>query len=124
RLLACEVSSHRLEALIVNVYAPNNPDERRRLLLELDDLLLNFHDPEKDIILIGDWNFVENPERDRVNSSLSDTVSKRIIESICSRLNLVDAWLAIKPEEVGHSWARSMGGNLQAARIDRAYISR
>jgi hypothetical protein len=82
RWVMTHLRSQILEALVVNVYGPNDPQERRAFLLDLQDRLRRVQVAGLPIILVGDWNFVLDPSTDRLDSDLSDRQSRQILEAI------------------------------------------
>ncbi len=57
------------------------------------------------IIILGDFNFVENPETDRSKASIAyqneTEISRRIFGDISSARNLVDIYKHLHPNGVG-----------------------
>jgi exonuclease III len=87
---------HNRESLnILNIYAPNRPEERDSMWRELwrrwaDDTQLPFP-----TIALGDWNFVEDP-LDR-NSATTEIVPESF-KRLKDLLRLQDGWRATFPD--------------------------
>ena len=108
--------------LLVNVYAPNDRQERERLVGQMQ----NWPWPESEVVLFGDFNCVQSPHLDRLGGMRSGRPEIPELEVLLRALNLEDAQtLATSgmeddvPEPVDYYtfWnARS------ASRIERFYV--
>ena len=123
RWLIARLHSQVVDAILVNVYAPNDSNGRRRLLLALRDKLRGFVDLGLPFVLAGDWNFVLDPRLDRLSSTLNDAASRTLMGELCEEFGLVDPWRVEFPESSGFTWIREASGRTSAARLDRFYVS-
>lgn len=122
RITIVKVSAKDLHFQLVNVYAPATQNPRR---LFMDQLILQLEahiDPRLPIVLLGDFNFVENPERDRSNEQNRDIFSAEKMAELRATFDLVDIWEELSME-IGHTWHRLASGAVQSARLDRIYVS-
>lgn len=122
RLVISRINVRGLHAQLVSVYCPANSQERRAFMPALQEALTANLSQELPTILAGDFNFVEDPARDRSNRLNSDVPSTSILQEISTEWDLLDAWSALKTE-IGHTWHRMANGTAQTSRIDRVYIS-
>ncbi|CAI5712111.1 unnamed protein product [Peronospora farinosa] len=109
--------------LLVNVYAPNDRQERERLFR----LMREWPWPQLEVVLFGDFNCVQSPHLDRLGGLRSGRPESPELETLLQALGLEDAQtLAASamedevPEPVDYYtfWnARS------ASRIDRFYVN-
>ena len=65
------IKTKNLKITIVNVYGPDRPNQRKEFYNKLYQQLLKFP-KEKHIIMAGDFNMVETPEKDRTGGRTSD----------------------------------------------------
>jgi exonuclease III len=113
---------------VVGLYAPNKPTERREFFARQQDLLLDQPDNVPVAanlynIVLGDFNCVENPRLDRVNTTNIDpTTSDGVVEllGLTSGLNCVDVWRKLNPNARATTWRNTARGS----RIDRVYLDR
>lgn len=119
RWIVGRTSSYRLEGMVVNVYAPNTITEHRVFLRELQGYLGTVHEPDFLLILGGDWNFFEDPERDRLVSATADSTTTSIMSEICAQHDLVEMWRHVHPGMAGYTWTANRNGHHSAARLDR-----
>ena len=67
RLLVVNIQIETVKYSLVNVYCPNHPSERKTFLLKLKHFLY----PSTNVILGGDFNFVENLRKDKIGGNLN-----------------------------------------------------
>lgn len=108
---------------IVCVYAPDKPYERVSFLRTLKNTLVEFCgiDP---VILAGDLNFVEDPNRDRMGKDLEKpqfTKGREEFDQIARFFDLCDAHVTLGKEK-SFTWTNKKG-DVQS-RLDRIYISK
>ena len=61
RVACIYITCQNVKYRLLNIYAPNNPTERKDFIANLEDYL----SINRTFIIGGDWNFVENPSLDR-----------------------------------------------------------
>ena len=103
---------------ICNIYAPNtdNPtffDETFKMLA---------HDCENRI-LVGDFNLVMLPSKDRIGSQFNKFEAREVIDRAMEELLLCEIWRDRNPDEKRYSWYKCRPV-LRASRIDFAIISK
>ena len=104
---------------IICVYAPNDTMDRKRFISSLDFILST----PREIIMGGDWNFVEDSERDRVGGYVGNgTVGAVEFKKLREDFSLRDAFRQLLPNRRGLdciTWRRQD----VHCRLDRFYIS-
>lgn len=108
---------------VVCIYAPDSPGERVIFLESLFKKLPEFcgQDP---VIMAGDFNFVEDTERDRMgtNQDLSQFTRGNLkFNQIAEHFNLKDVHLMLNDEMPSYTWSNAKG-DVQS-RLDRMYVS-
>jgi len=103
---------------IINLYPPNDLGLKIAFLREAETILSELSDL-KDPILTADWNFTENAI-DRSPEHKDDNVLLGIWNSIKTKLNLVDGWRTLNPED--HTFTFSQESGKRMSRIDRIYV--
>ena len=116
RLICVDIDMAGCRHRYINVYQPNIPGERVRFIDALDQYLLG----TRDIILGGDFNFVENLVLDKHGGNLNrgDTGSASM-KRICAEFFLKDAFRGRCPNRKEYSFRE---GPIHV-RLDRFYIS-
>jgi hypothetical protein len=116
RAITVNMMINDIEYQFINVYSPNNPKERKEFILNLDKLIT-----KKNVILGGDFNFVENNLRDKLGGNLDfGEVGKKEIALIKDTFNLIDPFRKLHPDVREYTWSL----NNVSTRIDRFYISK
>jgi hypothetical protein len=117
RCLVVNIEHHSERFRLVNVYCPTRPKERVDFLLNLRNHLYG----ATNIILAGDFNFVENLSLDKVGGNLAvgDT-GLREIKILKDDFALVEVFRHLFPSAAEVTW----GNNLVFSRLDRFYVSR
>jgi exonuclease III len=101
RAFMIAVPWHNGELLtILNIYAPNQAEERDKMWKELWERWAN--DPQLPFpdIALGDWNFVEDP-LDR-SSGVTEIVPESF-KRLKNLFNLIDSWRATFPDTRGYT---------------------
>ena len=100
---------------LINCYAPNDPTARKAYIESLDIYLINDFEP----ILGGDWNFVEDLEKDKWGGSLTyGDVGKKQMKKLKDDFVLFDPFRRKYPNRKEHTWRRGP----THCRLDRWYI--
>jgi exonuclease III len=77
RIIGCEIKIQGQVLNFVNIYAPNTSDEQ----CEFIEYLYDFLNTKKRILLVGDFNFVEDSKFDRITTTQSGKINnKKIIK--------------------------------------------
>ena len=108
---------------LVCVYAPDKPVEREPFFTSLKKSLVKFcrNDP---VIMAGDLNFVNDPERDRIGSNLKRsqfTKGKEVFDQIVDYFELIDTHLKVGSREGDYTWSNKRGDI--KSRLDRVFVS-
>ena len=121
RLLGISAVINGKTYLIINVYGPN--EDKPTFFQDMIHMIGNC--PDYDHLLIGgDFNFVLNPEMDRMDSMLNHTNCQELIAEYIKKENLCDIWRSRNPEIKQYTWCRQfIKGKLSASRIDFFLIS-
>ena len=104
---------------IVNVYGPNEDDPKF-----FTTLFHKIHEIRaKELIIVGDYNLVLNPELDRSeNKQYSPLAHKCLVEYIEAE-GLMDLWRIQNENKKTYSWMRMHKGKVSGSRIDMALIT-
>ena len=115
-VLDMELDSHRFQ--LATIYAPNHNPEKTDFFLGLSDLL----DPLADVLILGDFNSVVDPDLDRVSSVPlhSSYDCSGVISQMMEDFGLVDAWRHVNPNTRQYSFFSNSG--LSRSRIDLACL--
>ena len=108
---------------LVCVYAPDKPNKRVPFFKALKNILIEFcgKDP---VILGGDLNFVEDPDRDRMGTGLQKTqfVNGRTeFDHIAQFFDLRDTYVTLGIDKGIFTWSNKKGDT--QSRLDRIYVS-
>lgn len=118
-----KISHGNLIIEIVNLYAPAELGQGNA---DFFKNLSRFFIPEKDtpILILGDFNFVEHPEKDRSKATIAyqnDTaVTRQLFIEIASARKLFDAYRFFYPGGVGYTHFNT--GRGIHSRLDRIYM--
>ena len=116
RLISVDLNMGTSQYRLINVYAPNNPGERKIFI----DNLQNYLVASRQIILGGDFNFVENGVLDRWGGrENAGTVGATQMENLRKDFFLIDCFRARMPNRKEYTWR---SGTVHA-RLDRFYVS-
>ena len=101
------------------MYLPNDVNGRNTFLKKLDRLLVHKHN----LIIGGDWNFVENHNLDRITTSTQssnrDKSNRSLLCDIKLNHSLVDVFRTIHPDKIETTYTSP--ANSSSARLDRFY---
>ena len=98
---------------IVNVYAPNDTQNRIDFFKRLNSFIRK-HNPCENIILSGDFNC-------HLGTCNEQDKSIRYLNDIINQLDLVDAWKLKHPTLTGFTWCNAT--NTPTSRIDFIFVS-
>ena len=113
---------------IVNTYFPHEPKER----LEFIGNFSQYLNGAKNIILGGDFNFIFDPNLDKIGGNLqSGTIGAKPFRTILDRIGLIDCFRILYPDKRAVTWSRKNITNekgivkydIVGTRLDRFYIS-
>jgi exonuclease III len=123
-MLSLEYGDQELN--IVNVYMPNHKAQQKEALINLKrDLKERQHITETDLLLLGDWNFVED-KIDRSPQHDDDRGVTGEMATLKASFDLVDGWRKSNPKARSFSWEGTTGSDKRRifSRIDRIYTSK
>ena len=109
----------------VNVYMPNDKTHQREVLTNLRRALKNETCiKESELIVLGDWNFVED-QVDRSPQHADDRGVNREMTKLKTTLDLSDGWRRANPSTRKYTWEGTSGHERKKifSRIDRIYVS-
>ena len=119
RFLICEIlCSGELLCTLAVIYGPNNDNPAF-----FDGLSQNLWECNSNLILVGDFNLVMNPQIDRHKSLINHEKAHQKLTELISDHNLTDVWRDRSPGIRRYSWSRHTPA-LSASRIDYALVSR
>lgn len=113
---------------LINVYCPNDTTERK----DFFDSISPFLTCAKNVILAGDFNFVENTEMDKVGGNLEKgMVWSKSFRNIIDKYSLNDVFRKLYPNKKTMTWFRknvnkpnsNENYNFIGVRLDRFYMS-
>lgn len=125
RAIAMQIKVQNRLFLLVNTYAPAKPAERVEFLEKLSEKLSNQQTIYDNIMIIGDFNFIENAVLDRIsthNTAAAISKARRghtAMEQIKTNMHLKDIFRTNRPNEVIHTCINRANGT--KSRIDRCY---
>ena len=114
---------------IVNAYFPSESSDR----LEFLNTFAQYISGAKNIILGGDFNFILDPNLDKIGGNLSKgTVGSKTFKTLAEKFSLSDCFRHLNPNKKAVTWTRSnvATGNdtsnydFVGTRIDRFYTSK
>ena len=118
-ILDIEIDKQRLT--LVNLYGPNKDDpsfyeDIKKRVVRLGN---------NNIIMVGDWNLLLNPEIDGLNyMHINNPNARQKVLKIMSDLNLYDVWREENGEKQTFTWKRKISrGKIQMGRLDYFLIS-
>ena len=125
RMQKIQIKCNNTELDIVNTYYPNEKQEQKNATI-----LLNQHISINRTILAGDWNFVENVEKDTLRigprqQPYKSTKSDNFTE-LTNTYNLTDVWRDNHPNSKEYTYIQYFHSegytNTTHSRLDRFYI--
>ena len=107
--------------LLVNIYGPNKDDPG--FYTQLRERTERYE--TNNILIVGDWNLLLNPEIDGYNyKNINNPRARQEVLHIKNHFMLFDVWREENPEEKKFTWKRKLqGGELQMGRLDFFLIS-
>ena len=106
---------------LVNLYAPNRDDPDFFSHVKEEALKLG----NQNIIMVGDWNLILNPELDCKNyKHVNNPTARRLVLELMSELDLCDVWREENPDTLKFTWRRKHKDNtVQMGRLDFFLVS-
>jgi len=120
RLLVVNIDINGHVYSIINVYSPNNLNERLQFLCELSEWIDKYALNKKNIIIGGDLNCV-NERKDRKSNNVDKSTDK--IREIKAKYNLLDTWREMHPDKLEYTFIHPSNSNMYS-RIDFFLCSR
>ena len=114
-LLNCTIGDFSFS--ICTIYAPNN--DNPNFYIKLLEVL---HLANENLVLVGDFNLVLDPELDSKNTNHNNVKATQVLQNIIDKLSLMDIWRIRNPNQRRYSYFRHRP-KVQARRIDFALIS-
>ena len=107
--------------LLVSIYAPNK--DTPAFFLDLQNKILNQN--VQNIMIVGDWNLVQEPLSDSIHyNHLNNPNARKIVHDMKTQLNLIDTWREYNKLKRQYTWKRKLSnGTLQSARLDYFLVS-
>ena len=121
RVICCEVSegSYSDSITICAVYAPNSDSPAF-----FDAISQRLADYSENKVLLGDFNLVLDPTKDRHKSLANNWRAHAVLNNVMQEYLLCDVWRARNPDAAKFSWSRTNTKNIMSAsRIDFALVS-
>jgi hypothetical protein len=116
RIIAVDLEVGQQKIRVVNVYAPNNVADQKEFFKNLDLWCVGAHT----LVLGGDFNCVEDPQKDRFGFNTPNDPSRAELVDLTTSLHLEDSWRVVHGARAG-GWTWSARNS--ASRIDRLYVS-
>ena len=121
RVIIAKIHKNNQVFLLANIYGPNvdNPDFFRNLIQQIQNT------DEHEFIIMGDFNIVIDPQKDRTDHCMYAPRSTNILQEFMEEIELVDIWRIRNPESRIFSWMRenrssNTNKKISASRIDYA----
>ena len=122
RFIDITISLDELKANIFNVYAPNQPTERKQFFKNLNDMVKSAteREPETEIIIGGDFNCVMDINTDRRYKSgiskICEDCGNKELKDLMLENNLEDPWQRRYPNKKQYTYFKT--NSRSASRID------
>ena len=84
---------------VLNIYAPNIPNERKHFFLKIQKWVDKFAQNEQALLIGGDFNFTEENRLDRATRNEIKDVSATSFKSLTTSRNLLDVWRHLHPHK-------------------------
>ena len=109
--------------LVMNIYAPNEPKDNCKFFRKIRNYLQELQEEfiGLDVIIGGDFNFVENEDLDRSNPSNHSRESQDVFIQIRDMFSVSDCHRDLHPFAKEYTWRRTKPV-LTQARLDRFYL--
>ena len=121
RIICLDIDINGTSLRLLNIYAPNDTTQRKLFLVQLETFFLT----SRHIIAGGDWNFVEDPIKDKQGGDRSvsahSLIGKNEIQNIKSNYKVTDVYRWKHPKWTEYTW-RQVNPPV-FCRLDRFYIS-
>ena len=106
RYILAEIVIDNTKVVLVNFYAPNDPNQQVVFLRELSNNILSSYHGNENLVLGGDFNCVINTS-DKRGGKPVDLKKASTIEliTLIKIHNLVDSWRYKNPDSFGFTWA-------------------
>ena len=98
---------------LVNLYAPNDINNRCDFLKRTKDWIHRHSENSENILICGDLNCSWENETDK---------SRFVLKQVLNKLDLHDVWKTLKGDEQGYTWCN--GSNTPTSRIDYILLSK
>ena len=122
RYLMLDFNLPTMHLLLVAVYAPaSDPPSRKMFFNDLKTKIASLLEEDQSLVLLGDFNMVENLQCDRDTCRRRHDPSLPQFHSLKHTLDLEDIWRKQHPQVVQYTFTAPTG---HRSRIDRAYTSR
>jgi len=119
RTIIIRTEINNIPFLIVAIYAPaKNAKEKSNFFNDTLNLIQAHKRPEDQLMIVGDFNMVENPKLDRYPSERTNP-SAKTLHKVTSELELFDAWRETNPDRIEYTFLSDKG----KSRLDRIYIT-
>ena len=121
RYVVLDLLLNNIEFRLINVYMPNIHAERRSFISDLSVYL----NTKKNIVLGGDFNFVQNVclDKEGGNVGMGD-IGKVEMGVLQSDFHIVDIFRHLYTKEKQFTWEGNVGAAKVRCRLDRFYISK
>ena len=102
--------------MLINIYALNEdaPEFFEELFKEIEKVEC------REMIIVGDYNLVQDPAIDRIEPVLYSPKSCQLLEVVKKSWDLIDPWRDRNPEERIYSWMQVKNNKIQVSHIDFA----
>ena len=119
RWVVLDIEVDNLHFCLVNLYAPN--DDCPSFFKELEEAIDTFEISNEHLVVVGDFNTVQNSAMDRSGARLRNYHPNALeaISELKGKFDLHDVWRFRNPNVVRYTWRRG----LYASRLDYFLIS-
>ena len=118
RMLILEIECKQMQLTICNLYGPN--EDRPGFFQDVFGALESCN--YRDMVVVGDFNFVMDVSLDRVGSHYNHNKSHEPLSKHMDNIDLTDIWCILHPEQRIYSWFRGKP-HPQYAQLDFGIIS-
>ena len=125
RILIVDADINEETFVLINVYNANTETEQIKTIYELDQLLSDFLDSNKNIILAGDFNLFFDPSLEGSGGKPALKKKKSISKllHIFEQNNLVDIWRIRNPSLKRYTFRKNHFSGFIQRRLDYIFIS-
>ena len=121
-LISVEFLCNAQKIIVVNVYTPSDPIERKIFFPILEEFIKD-QDPTAFVCFAGDFNCTIRPEVDR-NGHEPHVASSKGLKDIIKNYCFTDVWRLQHPYLHSYTWCRCQDGFISRARLDRMYVNK